>query len=83
MRKMILLALPLTIAAGAALAEPSCKPTGPVQPMWQTAKGFEDAGGTIQTMKVDNGCYEIYGKQAGKKVEAFFDPVTGAEIGRD
>jgi hypothetical protein len=82
MRKLIIAALPLAVLAGPALAEPSCK-TGGALPMWQVAKTFEDAGGTIQQMKVNDGCYEIYGHQSDARVEAFYDPKTGAEIGRE
>ena len=42
-----------------------------------TAKGY-----TIKTFKVSKGqCYEIYGTdKAGKKVEIYFDPATGAPL---
>jgi hypothetical protein len=83
MLKLIIAALPLAFVAGAALAEPACGGNGPVMPMWEVAKRFEDAGGAIQTLKVSDGCYEIYGKQGGEKVEIYYDPRTGAEIEGD
>jgi len=83
MNKLILAALPFALLAGPALAEPSCKAKGAMMPMWQVAKGFEEAGGTIRQMKTTNGCYEIYGFQQQVRVEAFFDPSTGAEIERE
>lgn len=80
MTRRIILALPLIALAAPAFAEPSCKTPATPLPMWQVAKHFEDAGGEIANLKVTNGCYEIYGKTGGKKVELFFDPETGAQI---
>ena len=41
-----------------------------------TAQGYQ-----IKTFKVSNGCYEIYGTdKAGKRVEIYFDPVTGTPV---
>lgn len=80
----------ILLAAGAlllplatpALAEPSCDVQGQAVPMWQVAKTFEEAGGAIRTIKVTNGCYEIYGTEGDKRVEVFYDPQTGAELSR-
>ncbi len=83
MMKCLALIAPLVALAAPVFAEPSCEAGGKPLPMWQVAKTFEDAGGAISNMKVNNGCYEIYGKVADKKVEVFFDPVSGAEIGRE
>ncbi|MFO1106841.1 MAG: PepSY domain-containing protein [Amaricoccus sp.] len=80
MTRRIILALPLLALAAPAFAEPSCKAVATPLPMWQVAKNFEEAGGQITNLKVTNGCYEIYGKSDGKKVELFFDPETGAQI---
>lgn len=78
--------LPAAVAAllaAPAFADPTCAAPATPVPMWPVAKSFEEAGGSIGTMKVSNGCVEIYGKEAGKKVEVWFDPATGAEVGRD
>lgn len=83
MHKLIIAAVPIALLAVPALAEPTCQAKGQPMPMWQVAKGFEDAGGTIRQMKTTNGCYEIYGFQQEKRVEAFFDPSTGVEIERE
>lgn len=82
MRRFALITLPLILLAAPVLAEPSCKQAVAV-PMWQVAKGFEEAGGTIQSLKVTNGCYEVYGHEKGEKVEVFFDPADGHEIERE
>lgn len=45
---------------------------------------LEKQGYQIRTFKVSKGkCYEIYGlDKAGKKVEIYFNPATGAELER-
>ena len=84
---MMLRLIPAVIAFGAlaapALAEPSCKAGSADLPMWQVAKSFEEAGGSIQKVQRTNGCFEIYGKRADKRVEAFFDPTTGKQIAEE
>ena len=78
---------PAVLALGAlaapALAEPSCRAGGSELPMWQVAKSFEDAGGSIQKLQRTNGCFEIYGKRTDKRVELFFDPTTGKQIAEE
>ena len=75
-----LLLLPVLVALStAALAEPTC--TSP-KDKWMKQADFkqtmETQGYKIKTLKVTNGCYEIYGhNKDGKRVELSFDPVTG------
>ena len=83
MIRLYFAALPLALLSSPALAEPTCKDALTPVPMWQVAKTFEDAGGSISAMKTNDGCYEIYGHQADKRVEVFFDPNTGKELERD
>ncbi len=72
----------LTFALAApALAGPKCTGTGEklaeakVQDMYK-AMGYE-----IQRWKISSGgCYEIYGRLNGKKVETYIDPWTGAKL---
>jgi hypothetical protein len=41
-------------------------------------KNMENQGYKIKTLKVTNGCYEIYGHDKdGKRIEMSFNPVTG------
>ena len=81
----ILAALIATTAAASAFAGPSCNVP---QEKWMKEADFkakiEGQGYNIKTFKVSKGkCYEIYGlDKAGKKVEIYFDPATGAEIER-
>ena len=83
MKRFLATAVSLALLAAPALAEPSCKGSGATMPMWQVAKHFEDAGGSISQMKTTNGCYEIYGHENDRRVEAFFDPRSGNELARE
>jgi hypothetical protein len=77
----------ITLAsATAALAGPACQVP---EAKWMKESDFrtkmEGQGYQIKTFKVSKGkCYEIYGfDKAGKKVEIYFDPSTGAELERN
>lgn len=64
------------MAATAALAEPSCNVP---KAEWQTEQALREKLGsqkwTIKKIKIDNGCYEVYGNDdTGKRVEIYFDP---------
>lgn len=71
------------LASTAAFAGPSC--TAP-KDKWIKDTEFkaqlEQQGYNIKTFKVTKGdCYEIYGTdKAGKKVEIYFDPVSGKAL---
>lgn len=72
-----------TFAASAAMAGPTCNAP---ESQWMKEADFkaqvEAQGYQIKTFKVSKGkCYEIYGfDKAGKKVEIYFDPITGAAL---
>ena len=38
---------------------------------------------TRRRRSAEDGCFEIYGKRADKRVEAFFDPTTGKQIAEE
>jgi len=64
--------------AAPALAEPSCDVN---REEWQTEQALRDKLGalrwTIKNVKIDNGCYEVYGAdENGKRVEIYFNPKT-------
>lgn len=41
-------------------------------------------GWTIRNVKIDDGCYEVYGTDAaGKRMEVYFDPATFEAVGSD
>ena len=79
--KTIATAAALILASAAAVAGPACKVP---KESWMKESDFkarlEKDGYQIKTFKVSKGeCYEIYGfDKAGKKVEIYFDPATGA-----
>lgn len=79
--KTIATAAALILASAAAIAGPTCKVP---KESWMKESDFkarlEKDGYQIKTFKVSKGeCYEIYGfDKAGKKVEIYFDPATGA-----
>ena len=69
--------------AGTAVAGPTCNVP---QEKWMKEADLkarlEAQGYQIKTFKVSKGqCYEIYGTdKAGKKVEIYFDPVSGKAL---
>ena len=74
-------ALAFIVLSGPALAGPNC--TSEPKDKWidqiaMKAK-IAELGYTFKIFKVTTGnCYEIYGQnRAGKRVEVYFDPVTG------
>ncbi len=79
----LLAAMILAFSATSVLAGPTCNVP---QEKWMKEADFkakiEAQGYQIKTFKVSKGqCYEIYGfDKAGKKVEIYFDPATGAPM---
>ncbi|MGE8416642.1 PepSY domain-containing protein [Pseudomonas sp. Hg5Tf] len=82
MRTLLLVAL--LVASPLVLAKIECSTADKVQ--WQDEDNFQqdlkNQGYEIKKFKVTDGnCYEIYGKnKEGKKVEIYFDPVTGKKV---
>lgn len=75
---------PLLIAiSSAAMAGPTCNAP---KDKWMKEADFKAGlvaqGYQIKTFKVSKGqCYEIYGKdKTGKKVEIYFDPISGSVL---
>ncbi|OSZ71267.1 PepSY domain-containing protein [Hydrogenophaga sp. IBVHS1] len=82
MKSLVVSAL-LIAAAGAAMASPTCTaPKDSWKPEASFKKELEAQGYQIKNFKVTKGnCYEIYGTdKAGKKVEIYFDPVSGKAL---
>lgn len=79
MRKfMMILALTAGLPAGAALAEEGCfVPMSDWQPREAVAKLAQDRGWTVRRTKIDDGCYEIDGRDAqGHRIEVTVHPAT-------
>ncbi|MFZ4403590.1 MAG: PepSY domain-containing protein [Pseudobdellovibrionaceae bacterium] len=82
MKKVLAIAT-FTLLANTSLvyAGPTC--TTEPKDKWQKEEDFKkkltDEGYKIKVFKVTKGnCYEVYGwNKAGKKVEIYFNPVTG------
>lgn len=78
MHKLIVMAAAILTFAGAsaAVAAPSCNVD---KAQWQPEQALRDKLAaqkwTIKNIKIDNGCYEVYGtNEKGQKVEIYFDP---------
>lgn len=81
--KKTLATIVIALAATSAVAGPTCNAP---QEKWMKEADFkarlEAQGYQIKTFKVSKGqCYEIYGfDKDGKKVEIYFDPISGAVL---
>lgn len=79
MRKTLtILALVAGLPAATALADDDCfVPMADWQPREAVAKLAEARGWTVRRIKIDDGCYEIDGKdQAGRRIEVTVHPAT-------
>lgn len=72
----------LALGAGAALASDKCAvPQAEWQPQEALQQKLEGDGWNVKKIKVEDGCYEVYGfDKAGKRMEAYFDPKTFATV---
>lgn len=69
--------------AGSAWAAPECttEPRAKWMPENDMKARIAEQGYTVKRFLVSGNCYEIYGKnKEGKKVEIYFNPVTGAIV---
>ncbi len=64
------------VASGAAFAGESCSvPKSEWQPEQELRQKLEGAGWKITRIKIDNGCYEVYGTdEKGQRAETYFNP---------
>ena len=81
----IALPLLLALAAGTASAHGDVKCTTKPKSEWKSheelAEKLKKEGWVIRRMEATSSCYEVYAKDPkGKRVEAFFDPVTFARV---
>ncbi len=79
MRKTLtILAFVAALPAGGALAEDDCLvPMADWQPREAVARLAADQGWTVRRIKIDDGCYEVDGKDAhGRAIEAKVHPGT-------
>ncbi|MCA3554143.1 PepSY domain-containing protein [Aestuariivirga sp.] len=88
MRKTLtILGLMMALPASAALAGEGCfVPMSDWQPREAVVKLAQDKGWSVRRIKIDDGCYEIDGKDAGgRRFEATLHPATleVLKIGRE
>lgn len=68
----------ILLTAGPALAETACSVP---KAEWQSEQALRDKltakNWTVNKIKIDDGCYEVYGKDdKGEKYEIYFNPKT-------
>lgn len=74
-----LVAASTTQATGLATCDSGAKESW--QPQEKLEKSLTDKGWKVRRIKVDGGCYEVYGlNEKGEKVEAYFHPQTFAPV---
>lgn len=80
-----LLAALLTATALPVFAEDICRVEKAAwRPVDELKSELTEKGWTISNVKEEDGCYEVYAKDAdGHRVEIFFDPATFEEMGSD
>ena len=79
MTRTLLAATSLTLLmSGVALASDGCNvPKAEWQPEQALRQKLEADGWKINRIKIDNGCYEVYGFDGkGQRTETYFDPKT-------
>ena len=84
MKRTLLLVIGLVlISTGAAFAVPSCSvPKAEWQPEQALRQKLESEGWKINRIKIDNGCYEVYGTDGkGQRAETYFDPASLEPVG--
>ncbi len=72
-----------SVAAGSAFASGGCNvPMNEWQPREALQKKLENEGWKIRSIKTEDGCYEAYAMKDGKRMEAYFNPKTLAQLDR-
>ena len=78
-RTLILIATTLAMASAMAQHAEKCEPIPKEQwkPQAELERKLTTEGWKISRVKITNGCYEVYGRDAkNKKMETFFHPKT-------
>lgn len=78
MRRVVYSSLFILAAAASAQASDLCKPYD--QSQWMSKDEIKSKvvamGYDVRKLGTEDGCYEVKGFKDGKRVEAYFDPVT-------
>ncbi len=77
-KTLTMLAFLVALPAGAALADDDCfVPMANWQPREAVARLAAESGWTVRRIKIDDGCYEIDGRDAaGRRIEVTVHPAT-------
>ena len=75
-RALLLMSGLILISSGAAFASEGCSvPKAEWQPEHALRQKLENEGWKINRIKIDDGCYEVYGTDGkGQRAETYFDP---------
>jgi hypothetical protein len=78
MKKVLTILVLLAFPAGTALADDDCfVPMAQWQPREAVARLAEEQGWVVRRIKIDDGCYEIDGRDAeGRRIEVTVHPGT-------
>lgn len=81
-RMMTRLVLAMALIASPALAYEDCEvPMTDWQPREAVVKFAADQGWTLRRIRIDDGCYEVIGRDAaGRAIEVKLDPATLAVV---
>lgn len=84
MSKFLLSTVAVVMLAAPAFAE-DMKCNVPDQTTWMSQEDlttmYVEQGYEVKNIKIDKGCYEIYGiNDKGERVEIYVDPVTGEPV---
>lgn len=84
MRKILLAALIVGTALPAFASERCTAPKDKWRPVDELKAELTARKWMIKNVKIEDGCYEVYGKDdKGQRVEIFFDPVSFEAVGSD
>lgn len=75
----------LTTASAFASGGAKCNvPKAEWKPQMELQRKLTADGWKVRQVKVDNGCYEVYGfDNTGKRIEIYFNPKTFEKVGEE
>jgi hypothetical protein len=82
MNKFLIIAAIVGLSISTAQASDLCKPVD--QSKWMKKEVITEKlvamGYEVRQVQAEDGCWELKGKKDGKRVEAYFDPITAALV---
>ena len=88
MSKLLITAATVATLLAAPVFASDNKCNSPAQDQWMTTEAltamYAEKGYTVKNIKIEDGCYEVYGIDAkGARVEIIVDPMTGEAVGTE